>query len=218
MALARQPPARQHWPVQPVDQLNAYAKSLFAATLGIRFLEATPERVVAEITVRDELCTTPGIMHGGAIMAFADTLGGSATMQNLPPGAGTTTVESKTNFFSAGRTGETLRGECTALHRGRRTLVWQTRVTAPDGRLCALVTQTQIVLEAKPDPQQSIAALFEGKSLDEQKALLAQLERGGAALYRVMAQQEPDAAMRDAMLEAARREEQNAEVLEEGAG
>jgi uncharacterized protein (TIGR00369 family) len=130
-----------------VERLNAYAGQLFAAVLGLRFIEAAPERVVAELTVREELCTTPGIMHGGAIMAFADTLGGSATSLNLPPGAGTTTIESKTNFFAPARTGETIRGECVALHRGRRTMVWQTRVTSADGRLLAMVTQTQMVLE-----------------------------------------------------------------------
>ena len=129
-----------------VEKLNTYAAQLFAGVLGVRFVEAAPERVVAELTVREELCTTPGIMHGGAIMAFADTLGGSATSLNLPPGAGTTTIESKTNFFAPARTGETIRGECVALHRGRRTMVWQTRVTSADGKLLAMVTQTQIVL------------------------------------------------------------------------
>ena len=129
-----------------VERLNAYAAQLFAGVLGVRFVEAAPERVVAEMTVREELCTTPGIMHGGAIMAFADTLGGSATSLNLPPGAGTTTIESKTNFFAPARTGETIRGECVALHRGRRTMVWQTRVTSPEGKLLAMVTQTQMVL------------------------------------------------------------------------
>ena len=129
-----------------VEKLNAFAATLFAGVLGVRFVEAAPERVVAEMTVREELCTTPGIMHGGAIMAFADTLGGSATSLNLPPGAGTTTIESKTNFFAPARTGETIRAECVALHRGRRTMVWQTRVTSPEGKLLAMVTQTQIVL------------------------------------------------------------------------
>ncbi len=132
-----------------VDRLNAYAGRLFAGALGVRFIEAAPERVVAELTVREELCTTPGIMHGGAIMAFADTLGGSATSLNLPPGAGTTTIESKTNFFAPARTGETIRGECVALHRGKRTMVWQTRVTSAEGRLLAMVTQTQMVLEVR---------------------------------------------------------------------
>ena len=97
--------------------------------------------------MRDDLCTVPGVMHGGAIMAFADTLGGAGTALNLPPGAGTTTIESKTNFFGPARTGETIRGECTPLHRGKRTMVWQTRVIGPDGKLLALVTQTQIVLQ-----------------------------------------------------------------------
>ncbi len=129
-----------------VEKLNAYAATLFAGVLGVRFVEAAAERVVAELTVREELCTTPGIMHGGAIMAFADTLGGSATSLNLPPGAGTTTIESKTNFFAPARTGETIRGECVALHRGKRTMVWQTRVTSAEGKLLAMVTQTQIVL------------------------------------------------------------------------
>ncbi len=129
-----------------LEKLNGYAAQLFAGVLGVRFVEAAAERVVAELTVREELCTTPGIMHGGAIMAFADTLGGSATSLNLPPGAGTTTIESKTNFFAPARSGETIRGECVALHRGRRTMVWQTRVTSAEGKLLAMVTQTQIVL------------------------------------------------------------------------
>jgi uncharacterized protein (TIGR00369 family) len=200
--------------------LNDRAKNLFAATLGIRFLEATPERVVAEMDVTDGHCTVPGILHGGAIMGLADTLGGSATGINLPPGAGTTTIESKTNFFAPGRAGETVRGECVALHRGKRTMVWQTRVTDKDGRLLALVTQTQIVLEPAPaarSEQEQLVALFQGKSLPEQKALLAQLERAGAGLYRVFAQSESDAAARDALMEAARREEENAEVLEKQA-
>jgi uncharacterized protein (TIGR00369 family) len=178
-------------------------------------LEAAPERVLAELTVRDDLCTVPGIMHGGAIMAFADTLGGAAMAMNLPAGAGTTTVESKTNFFAPARTGETIRGECVALHRGRRTMVWQTRVTGPDGRLLALVTQTQIVLEAAPGPAQQMAALFAGKSTDEQKALLASLERSGAAVYRALAERETDIAAKAALLAAADREEQNAGVLDD---
>lgn len=100
---------------------------------------------MAELEVRRELCTLPGRAHGGALMAFADTLGAYATVLNLPEGAGTTTLESKTNFFAAGPEGATLRGEATALHVGGRTMVWQTRIT--DGeKLVALVTQTQMVL------------------------------------------------------------------------
>jgi uncharacterized protein (TIGR00369 family) len=97
--------------------------------------------------VRDDLCTTMSVGHGGALMAFADTLGAVATSVNLPDGAGTTTLESKTNFFAPARAGTTISGECTPLHRGRRTMVWQTRITNADGRLLALVTQTQMVME-----------------------------------------------------------------------
>jgi uncharacterized protein (TIGR00369 family) len=197
-----------------LDTLRQYESKLFAGTLGVRFVEAAPERVVGEIDVRDELCTTPGIMHGGAIMAFADTLGGAATALNLPAGAGTTTLESKTNFFAPGRTGETVRGECVALHRGKRTLVWQTRVTNREGRLLALVAQTQIVLEARQSEQEMLGALFAGKSRDEQKALLANLERGGAAVYRALAADEQDPSAREALLVAAEREEQNAQTLD----
>ena len=119
----------------------------FATLLGIEFKSAAPERVVAEMPVRAEICTRPQVLHGGAIMAFADTLGATGTALNLPRGAGTTTIESKTNFFAAAHPGETIRAECTPLHRGRRTMVWQTRILSPDGKLLALVTQTQMVLE-----------------------------------------------------------------------
>lgn len=119
----------------------------FAKLLGIQFLSATPERVTAEMVVRDELCTRPAVLHGGAIMAFADTLGACATALNLPEGAGTTTIESKTNFLAPAPAGTKVTGECLALHRGKRTMVWQTRVTSAEGRLVAVVTQTQLVLE-----------------------------------------------------------------------
>jgi len=188
-------------------------KGLFAETLGMRFLAVTPERVRAELDVREELCTVPGIMHGGAIMAFADTLGGVATSLNLPPGAGTTTIESKTNFLAAARTGQTVRGECVPLHRGKQTMVWQTRVSVDD-RLIALVAQTQIVLAPRKTPQEVLTALFGEKSLDEQKSLLATLERAGAGLYRAFAASESHAAMKEALLAAAAREEENARTLE----
>lgn len=120
----------------------------FAELLGIEYLSAEPEKVVAELEVRPALCTRPDVLHGGAVMAFADTLGAVATVLNLPEGAGTTTIESKTNFLAAAPVGMRVRGECTPVHRGRRTMVWQTRVSTPEGRLVALVTQTQLVLEA----------------------------------------------------------------------
>lgn len=198
------------------ERMTRAQQGMLGDLLGIRYLEATPDRVVAEMAVRDELCTTPGILHGGAMMAFADNLGGMATGMNLPPGAGTTTIESKTNFFAPGRAGETIRAECQSLHRGRRTMVWQTRVTSPAGKLLALITQTQIVLEPSKTPQQAIGSLFEGLSLAERKELLASLERGGAAIYRSMANEEADPAMRQAMIDAAAREDENAELLERG--
>lgn len=121
----------------------------FGALLGIRFVSVERDRVVAELEVRPELCTTPTIAHGGVLMAFADTLGATATVINLADGYTTTTLESKTNFFAAASVRTTITGECTPLHRGRRTMVWQTRITSPEGRLLALVTQTQIVLDPR---------------------------------------------------------------------
>jgi 1,4-dihydroxy-2-naphthoyl-CoA hydrolase len=118
----------------------------FAELIGIEFTEATAELVVAEMIVRDDLCTRPAVLHGGAIMAFADTLGAAGTILNLPEGAGTTTIESKTNFLAAAPQGSRVTGSATPLHRGRRTQVWQTRVTTAEGKLVALVTQTQLVL------------------------------------------------------------------------
>ena len=115
------------------------------AHLGIEFVELEKERVVAQLKVRDELLTTTGTLHGGTLMAFADTIGAVATVLNLPAGAGTTTLESKTNFFAPGRSG-TVRAETTPLHRGKRTMVWQTRVSDDSGRLLSMTIQTQLVL------------------------------------------------------------------------
>jgi uncharacterized protein (TIGR00369 family) len=138
---------RKEGAVMPMDA--AAVSDLFRGTLvdllGIRFVEATPDRVVAELDYRGELTTVGGSLHGGALMAFADTIGAVATVLNLPEGASTTTLESKTNFFAAGRSG-TVRGEATPLHRGKRTMVWQTRVTSDAGRLLSLTIQTQMVL------------------------------------------------------------------------
>jgi uncharacterized protein (TIGR00369 family) len=120
-------------------------RGTLAELLGIRFVEATPDRVIAELDYREELTTVGGSLHGGTLMAFADTIGAVATVLNLPAGASTTTLESKTNFFAAGRSG-TVRAEATALHRGKRTMVWQTRVTNDAGRLLSLTIQTQMVL------------------------------------------------------------------------
>ena len=121
----------------------------FAKLMGLRFTAAEKDRVVAELMISDELCTRPAVAHGGALMAFADTLGAAATILNLPEGAGTTTIESKTNFLAAAPAGSRVTGETTPVHRGRTTMVWQTRVTTEEGRLAAMVTQTQLVLPPK---------------------------------------------------------------------
>ena len=128
-----------------LDRVNE-TKLPFADLLGIEFVSASPDRIVAEMTVREELCTIPAVLHGGAIMAFADTLGAMGTIVNLPQGAGTTTVESKTNFVAPAPVGTRVIGETTPVHRGRRTMIWQTRISTSEGRLVALVTQTQLVL------------------------------------------------------------------------
>jgi len=128
-----------------VSQLND-RRLPFAELLGIRFVEADLDRVVAELSIRDELCTRPAIAHGGVIMAFADTLGAAGTVINLPDGASTTTIESKTNFLAGAALGTTIIGEATPVHRGRTTQVWQTRVSTSAGKTAALVTQTQMVL------------------------------------------------------------------------
>lgn len=127
----------------------AITQPAFAQFLGIKITHISPERVTAELPVRDELTNRFNIMHGGAVMALADNLGGTATTANLKDGQSTTTIESKTNFFAAVPIGDTAYAECTPLHRGRTTMVWQTRITRGDGKLCALVTQTQMVLERK---------------------------------------------------------------------
>jgi uncharacterized protein (TIGR00369 family) len=131
-----------------MDDLQKIAENSlpFAELLGIKVTEASRDRVIAEMTVREDLCTRPAVLHGGAAMALADSLGGIATFLNLPEGAGTTTIESKTNFLGPAPAGTTVIAECTPIHRGRRTMVWQTRISTREGRLVALVTQTQLVL------------------------------------------------------------------------
>lgn len=133
-----------------MDQLTTLQQllqPLFPGLMGVTLVRVEPEIVVATMLVRPDLCTSGRILHGGAHMAFADTLGAVGTFVNLPPGKRTTTVESSTKFIAGAREGSTVTGESTALHRGRTTMVWQTRITSDEGRLCALVTQTQLVLE-----------------------------------------------------------------------
>ena len=129
-----------------LERYQARMRGLLPELLGMRLISVERDLLVGELDVRRELCTAPGLMHGGAVMAFADTLGALATMANLADESGTTTIESKTNFFRGGREGTTMRGETRPLHRGRRTQVWQTTITDAEGRLVAQVTQTQMVL------------------------------------------------------------------------
>jgi len=134
--------------VSPLEFLKS--RSLpFAEMMGIVFVAADKDKVVAELEVTPKLCTRPTTIHGGALMAFADTLGAAGTILNLPEGATTTTLESKTNFIAGAPIGTRLIGETTPVHRGRRTQVWTTRISTADGRLVAIVTQTQMVLEPR---------------------------------------------------------------------
>lgn len=197
-----------------LEQLQKTTEGLFPEQLGLRFLDASKDEVRAELDVSRALCTLPGRLHGGVIMALADTLGAYGTVLNLEPGAHTTTVESKTNFFAAGVEGGKVVGICRPLHRGRSTMVWQTRVERDDGRLVALVTQTQIVLPGRPAPEDQLAALFEGLDVPGQQALLARLERAGGGLYRAWADAETDPARAEDLRAAAEREDENAAVLE----
>ena len=132
-----------------VASLQDLLAPLFPGLMGVKLLEVSPERVVAEMVVHPDLCTGGSILHGGACMAFADTLGAVGTVVNLPAGRGTTTTDSSTKFIAGARVGTTVKGESVALHRGRTTMVWQTSITSAEGKLCAVVTQTQLVLEPK---------------------------------------------------------------------
>ena len=123
--------------------------SMFPGTMGVKLIDITKDRVLAEMRVREDLCTTGKTLHGGAYMAFADTLGAVGTVMNMPEGARTTTIESKTNFLGAAPTGTKVIGESTPMHRGRTTQVWTTRITNEAGKLLAVVTQTQMILPAR---------------------------------------------------------------------
>jgi uncharacterized protein (TIGR00369 family) len=130
----------------PLEKLQSM-KMPFAELKGVTFVEADKDHVVAKMVVRPELCTLSNTAHGGAIMAFADSVGAAATVINLPEDAkGTTTLESKTNFIGGAKEGATVIAKATPVHRGRRTQVWTTRVETEDGKLVAIVTQTQMVL------------------------------------------------------------------------
>jgi uncharacterized protein (TIGR00369 family) len=127
------------------EQLNANPLPL-ARLMGVTVVEASPERVVTRLVVREDLCTAGGILHGGAFMALADTTGAIGAFLGLPEGANTTTIESKTNFLGGAPVGAQVTAEAVPIHRGRRTSVWQTRITNDAGKLLALVTQTQMTI------------------------------------------------------------------------
>lgn len=129
-----------------IEATQSLLDPLFPGLMGVKLVEVTKERVVATLLVRPDLCTTGESMHGGAFMAFADTLGGVATFVNLPPNARTTTIESSTKFLRGAPVGSTVTAECTPFHKGRTTMVWQTLVRSAEGKLCAVVTQTQLVI------------------------------------------------------------------------
>ncbi|HXL67551.1 MAG TPA: PaaI family thioesterase [Xanthobacteraceae bacterium] len=131
---------------EDVKEFLGSDKPHFSRFIGLKITHVSPERVEATLEAREELSNRHGVLHGGAIMTIADTIGGVGTSANLPAGGGTVTIESKTNFFAGIPVGDTARAECTPLHRGRTTMVWQTKIMRSDGRLAALVTQTQLVI------------------------------------------------------------------------
>lgn len=131
-----------------IEDLHKLLAPLFPGTMGVKIVSATQDKIVATLLVRPELCTTGNICHGGAYMAFADTIGAVGTVMNLPPNTRTATIESKTNFLGAAAVNTTITAESIPLHRGRTTQVWQTTIKSEAGKLCAIVTQTQMVLPA----------------------------------------------------------------------
>ena len=130
--------------IQTVQQM---LDSVFPGLMGVKLTMVEADRIVAEMPVRADLCTGGGILHGGAYMAFADTLGAVGTVVNLPPGKRTTTTDSSTKFIAGAKVGTVVTGESIALHKGRTTMVWQTTVRNDAGKLCAVVTQTQLVMD-----------------------------------------------------------------------
>ena len=130
------------------EQIQKIFQPLFPGLMGVTLEEATQDKIVASMLVRPDLCTTGGVCHGGAFMAFADTIGAVGTFVNLPPNTRTTTIESKTNFLGTALVNTRVTAESTPLHRGKTTQVWQTMIRNEAGKLCAVVTQTQMVLPA----------------------------------------------------------------------
>ncbi len=125
----------------------------FVKLMGVKVIKRSPERSEAELFIRQDLCNRRGVIHGGALMGWADTMGGMTASAALTPGQRTVTIESKTNFIAPIPKGDTARAVCTPLHSGRTTIVLQTNITREDGRLAAIGTQTQMVLPAKQRPE-----------------------------------------------------------------
>lgn len=130
-------------------RLNNDVSGTFAAILGLRFVEASPDCIVAEMDATENQTSRQNVIHGGVLMAIADTVGGFSTRINLLPGQGTTTIESKTNFLRAATPGSTLRARADALHKGRTTMVWQTIIRDEKERVISITTQTQMVIATK---------------------------------------------------------------------
>ncbi len=128
-----------------IDKLRRHVPP-YMKLLGVELVSATLDRIEARLVVRDDMGNGGGITHGGVYMSFADYLGAIGTVVNLPKDTSTTTMESKTNFFRPARSGDVITGVSTPVHKGRRTMVWQTRLTDKDGKLLAMITQTQMVL------------------------------------------------------------------------
>jgi uncharacterized protein (TIGR00369 family) len=130
----------------------------FNKFLGVNIRYRSPERSEVELVVREELCNRRGVLHGGAVMALGDTVGAMTASSSLPAGGRTATIESKTNFFAAVQAGDTVRAVCVPLHRGRTTIVLETRITRGDGKLAAIITQTQLVFDSSEDGSRAARA------------------------------------------------------------
>ena len=117
----------------------------FAALIGLEIIDVLPERAAARMKIRPEFCNRNGVAAGGVLMALANTLGTMATMANLRIGANTTTTENTANFISSLPVGDIALAECKLVHDGKEMMVWQTKITRGDGRLAAVVTQTQLI-------------------------------------------------------------------------
>ncbi len=126
---------------------QALERSEFSDSLGIRPIAANSDEVLADMPATAALANRNGVLHGGAILGLADHAGGTVAVISLSPGMATTTIESKTNFLRPIRIGDTAHARCIALHKGRSTMILQTTITRDDGKIAAIVTQTQMIME-----------------------------------------------------------------------